>query len=40
MKKIYADIELKIVFFNEEDIVRTSQNDNVENMPDFPEFVS
>lgn len=40
MKKIYADIELKIVFFNEEDIVRTSQNDNVGNMPDFPEFVS
>ena len=37
MKKIYKNMELEVVFFNEEDIVRTSKNDNVENMPDFPE---
>ena len=37
MKKIYENMELKVVFFNEEDIVRTSQNDNVGIMPDFPE---
>lgn len=37
MKKIYENVELKVVFFNEEDIVRTSQNDNLGTMPDFPE---
>ena len=38
MKKIYQELELLILFFTEE-IVRTSQNDNVEDMPDFPEFL-
>ena len=37
MKKNYEQIQLEIVFFCSEDIVRTSQNDNVENLPDFPE---
>ncbi len=36
MKKIYKNIELELVFLVE-DVVRTSQNDNVEDMPDFPE---
>lgn len=39
MKKTYQEMELILVFFAE-DIVRTSQNDNVEDMPDFPEFLS
>ena len=38
MKKTYQEMELILVFFAE-DIVRTSQNDNVEDMPDFPEFL-
>ena len=38
MKKTYQEIELLVIFFTEE-IVRTSQNDNVEDMPDFPEFL-
>ena len=37
MKKTYQEMEMLVVFFAE-DIVRTSQNDNVEDMPDFPEF--
>jgi hypothetical protein len=37
MKKIYQEIDLVLIFFTEE-IVRTSQNDNVEDMPEFPEF--
>ena len=39
MKKTYQEMELILVFFAE-DIVRTSQNDNVEDMPDFPEFLT
>jgi len=38
MKKTYQEIELLVILFTEE-IVRTSQNDNVEDMPDFPEFL-
>lgn len=38
MKKTYQEMEMLVVFFSE-DIVRTSQNDNVEDMPDFPEFL-
>ena len=38
MKKIYQEMELILVFLTEE-IVRTSQNDNVEDMPEFPEFL-
>ena len=39
MKKTYQEMELGVFLFTEE-IVRTSQNDNVEDMPDFPEFLS
>ena len=38
MKKTYQEMEMLVVFFAE-DLVRTSQNDNVEDMPDFPEFL-
>ena len=38
MKKTYQEIELLVILFTE-DVVRTSQNDNVEDMPDFPEFL-
>ena len=37
MKKMYENVELELVFFSTEDIVRTSQNDNVTDMPEFPE---
>lgn len=37
MKKIYDNVELEVLFFLEEDVIRTSQSDNIENMPDFPE---
>ena len=36
MKKIYKNIQLEVVYFQEDDIVRTSSNDNLEEMPDFP----
>ncbi len=39
MKKIYQEIEIKIIAFLEEDVIRTSTNDNLESMPDFPEFI-
>lgn len=38
MKKTYQEVDLVLIFFTEE-IVRTSQNDNVEDMPNFPEFL-
>lgn len=38
MKKTYENIEMQVVFFNEDDIVRTSQNDNLGTMPEFPEY--
>lgn len=38
MKKTYECLEISLRSFGEEDIVRTSQNDNVGNMPDFPEY--
>ena len=37
MKKIYQKIELVLILFNE-DVIRTSQNDNVEDLPEFPEY--
>lgn len=37
MKKIYQKMELVLILFNE-DVIRTSQNDNVESMPEFPEI--
>ena len=38
MKKIYEEMEMAVIVFAEE-IVRTSQSDNVEDMPDFPEIL-
>ncbi len=40
MKKTYENIECKVLFLCEEDIIRTSMNDNVEELPEFPEFIS
>ena len=37
MKKAYDEIKMVVVFMTEE-VIRTSQNDNVEDMPEFPEF--
>jgi hypothetical protein len=37
MKKIYNKIEVEIIFFFEEDVIKTSQNDNIVDLPDFPE---
>ena len=37
MKKTYQKIELVLIFLDE-DVVRTSVNDNVEEMPEFPEY--
>ena len=37
MKKTYENISIDLVFFYDMDIVRTSQNDNIESIPDFPE---
>lgn len=37
MKKTYENISIDLVFFYDMDIVRTSQNDNIESVPDFPE---
>ena len=37
MKKTYENVELEVLFFLEEDVIRTSQSDNVTPMPDFPE---
>ena len=41
MKKTYENISIDLVFFYDMDIVRTSQNDNIESVLDFPEdFIS
>jgi hypothetical protein len=37
MKKTYQEMHLEVVLFAQEDIVRTSNNDNVGEMPEFPE---
>ena len=36
--KLYEKIEMEIIFLSSDDVIRTSQNDNVEEMPDFPEM--
>ena len=36
MKKTYENIQIKLIFFTDEP-VRTSPNDNVTDLPDFPE---
>ena len=37
MKKNFENIELKVVIFYEEDVIRTSSYDNTTDMPEFPE---
>ncbi len=37
MKKTYQKMELVFIFLDE-DVIRTSQNDNIEDLPDFPEI--
>lgn len=37
MKKIYQEMQLEVIIFTNEDIIKTSQSDNTANMPDFPE---
>ena len=37
MKKQYENMMIEVIFFFEEDIVRTSPNDNVTDLPDLPE---
>ena len=37
MNKKYENIKIEVIFFFEEDIVRTSPNDNGTNLPEFPE---
>ena len=37
MKRKYENIEIKLIFLCDDDIIRTSQNDNVQDLPDFPE---
>ena len=39
MKKIYKKAEVEVLVFLEEDVIRTSPNDNLETMPDFPENI-
>jgi hypothetical protein len=36
--KSYETIEIKIMLLDEEDIIKTSNNDNVEDLPEFPEI--
>ena len=41
MKKSYENVKLQIICTFEEDVITTSSeesNDNIEPMPDFPEF--
>ncbi len=40
MKKTYEILECKVLFLGEEDVVRTSANDNVVDLPEFPEFIN
>ena len=35
--KLYEKIEMQIIFLQNDDVIITSQNDNVEDMPEFPE---
>lgn len=37
MKKEYQKIELVLIPLGD-DVIRTSQNDNVQDLPDFPEY--
>ena len=37
MKKIFENIHLEIIALMVEDVIRTSSNDNIESVPEFPE---
>lgn len=37
MKRKFENIKLEVLFFDTEDIIRTSQNDNVVDLPEFDE---
>ena len=37
MKKQYEFIKVEIILFSNQDVIVVSQNDNIEQMPDFPE---
>ena len=37
MKMIYQEMQVEVLFFTQEDVIRTSNNDNTAEMPDFPE---
>lgn len=37
MKKVYQKIELVLILLDE-DVIKTSQNDNVESVKEFPEI--
>lgn len=37
MEKYYEALEMEIVLFSTDDIVRTSFGDNVTDFPDYPE---
>ena len=37
MKRTYQEMQIEMIIFFEEDIIKTSQSDNMANMPDFPE---
>ena len=37
MKKTYEKIIIEVISLSE-DVIKTSQYDNVETMPDFPEY--
>lgn len=35
--KLYEKVELEVIFLDNLDVIRTSPNDNVQDMPEFPE---
>jgi hypothetical protein len=37
MKKNYQEMQLDIVIFDTGDLIRTSSDDNITDMPEFPE---
>ena len=36
--KSYETIKIQIILLDKEDIIKTSNNDNVEDLPEFPEI--
>ena len=43
MKKIYENVDLRVFFLQEEDIITASTDDvfdNVDDLPEFPEFMN